>query len=90
MFKHLGLTDITVDARVRIDREFDKPFFERIRNWIVEAGFPSDRAERWFSELCQQASVDEFLFTRNWYAVAGIKQFKSLNEQFSYAEILGQ
>ncbi len=80
MFKHLGLTDITVDARVRIDRDFDKPFFERIRNWIVKAGFPSDQAERWFSELCQQASVDEFLFTRNWYAVAGIKHFKSLNE----------
>jgi ubiquinone/menaquinone biosynthesis C-methylase UbiE len=73
MFKHLGLTNIIVDARVRIDRHFDQPFFERIRNWIVEAGFPSEQAERWFSELCQQASVDEFLFTRNWYTVAGIK-----------------
>lgn len=73
MFKHLGLTNITVDARVRIDRHFDKPFFDRIRNWIVEAGFPSDLADQWFIELCQQASVDEFLFTRNWYAVAGIK-----------------
>lgn len=80
MFKHLGLTEITVDARVRIDRHFDQPFFERIRNWIVEAGFPSGQAERWFSELCQQASVDEFLFTRNFYAVAGIKQIKSLSE----------
>jgi ubiquinone/menaquinone biosynthesis C-methylase UbiE len=80
MFKHLGLTEITVDARVRIDRHFEQPFFERIRNWIVEAGFPSDQAERWFSDLCQQASVDEFLFTRNFYAVAGIKQIKSLSE----------
>jgi ubiquinone/menaquinone biosynthesis C-methylase UbiE len=73
MLKHLGLTNITVDARVRIDRSFDQPFFERIRNWIVDAGFPSDQADRWLSELCQQASIDEFLFTRNWYAVAGIK-----------------
>lgn len=80
MFKHLGLTEIIVDARVRIDRCFDQPFFERIRNWIVEAGFPSDQAERWFSELCQQASVDEFLFTRNFYAVTATKQFKNLSE----------
>lgn len=73
MFKHLGLTDIAVDARVRIDRQFEKPFFDRIRHWIVEAGFPSDQADQWFADLCQQASVDEFLFTRNWYAVSGIK-----------------
>lgn len=73
MFKHLGLTNILVDARVRIDRHFDKPFFERIRNWVVEAGFPSDQADQWFLELCYQASVDEFLFTRNWYAVAATK-----------------
>jgi ubiquinone/menaquinone biosynthesis C-methylase UbiE len=74
MLKDLGLTDINVDARVRIDRSLDKPFFERIRNWIVEAGFPEEQAERWFSELCQQANVDEFLFTRNFYAVSGIKK----------------
>ena len=80
MLKHLGLAEITVDARVRIDRHFDKPFFERIRNWIIEAGFPSDQAEQWFAELCQQTSVDEFLFTRNWYAVAATKKNNSLNE----------
>jgi len=73
MLKHLGLSSITVDARVRIDRYLDKPFFERIRNWVVEAGFPADQANRWFTELCQQAEVDDFLFTRNWYAVAGMK-----------------
>lgn len=80
MLKHLGLADLKVDARVRIDRSFDKPFFERIRKWIVEAGFPSDQAEQWFSELCQQAGTDEFLFTRNWYAVVGVKTSNGLNE----------
>lgn len=73
LLKHLGLSRITIDARVRIDRHFDKPFFERIRNWVVEAGLPAEQADQWFTELCQQADVDEFLFTRNWYAVAGIK-----------------
>ncbi|MCV3215031.1 methyltransferase domain-containing protein [Plectonema radiosum NIES-515] len=73
MFKKLGLTNIQVDASVRIDRNFDRSFFERIRNWIVAEGFPVDQADAWLEFLTNQVKEDEFLFTRNFYAVTGIK-----------------
>lgn len=53
--------------------DFDRPFFERMRDWIVEGGFPVEEADIWLDSLSQQTQKDEFLFTRNFYAITGIK-----------------
>lgn len=73
MLKNEGLTDIKVEAFVRIDRNFEPSFFSRIRDWVIEYGLPEEKAHLWFEQLCENADKVEFLFTRNFYAVTGIK-----------------
>lgn len=63
-----GLPAPRLDATVRIDRTLDEPFFARIRDWVVSAGFPADDADRWMAGVVDEAKTDEFVFTRNFYA----------------------
>jgi SAM-dependent methyltransferase len=71
LLRRTGLDVVDVQSHVRIDRTFDRPFFVRIRDWVVEAGFPAADADRWLAELERGTADDEFLFTRNFYAAIG-------------------
>jgi len=73
LFHRAGLRDIDVGCFVRIDRSFDAGFFQRIRDWIVQGGFPEHEAKAWYDELCTASAVDEFIFTRNFFSVTGKK-----------------
>jgi SAM-dependent methyltransferase len=68
MLHDAGFTVSGFHSTVRIDRAFDQPFFTRIRDWVVAAGFPAAEADRWLDELAEGAERDEFVFTRNFYA----------------------
>jgi SAM-dependent methyltransferase len=67
-----SLRDIAVDARVRIDRELDKDFFRRIRDWVIEHGVSPQSAHAWYDDLVA-ARPGEFFFSRNFYAAEGIR-----------------
>lgn len=72
-FHRAGLDRIEVDARVRVDREFDEGFFRRIRDWVVDHGFPAPQAHAWYDELAA-AKPGEFFFSRNFYLAEGIRR----------------
>jgi ubiquinone/menaquinone biosynthesis C-methylase UbiE len=67
-----SLTDIAVDARVRIDRELDQDFFRRIRDWVIEHGVSRQWANAWYDDLVA-ARPGEFFFSRNFYVAEGIR-----------------
>jgi SAM-dependent methyltransferase len=71
LLRRTGLDVVDVQAHVRVDRRYDRPFFARIRDWVVEGGFPVAAADRWLAELDERSTDDEFLFTRNFYAAVG-------------------
>jgi ubiquinone/menaquinone biosynthesis C-methylase UbiE len=73
LFRGAGMRYIGVDCFVRIDRTLDAGFFRRIRDWIIESGFPESEAKAWYEELCANATRDEFIFTRNFFSVTGTK-----------------
>jgi ubiquinone/menaquinone biosynthesis C-methylase UbiE len=73
LMRQAGFDATDVRSTVRVDRAFDKPFFGRIRDWVVEAGLPAAEADRWLAGLAEGAERGEFLFTRNFYSCTGIR-----------------
>ena len=68
-----GLENIEIDPYVRIDRNFDKNFFLRIKRWVEEYGIDKSEADEWYNYLCSNATNDNFIFSRNFYMVCGTK-----------------
>lgn len=68
LMQRAGFQVTDFQATVRVDRELDLPFFTRIRDWVVSAGFSADKADGWLNDLSEGAARNEFVFTRNFYA----------------------
>lgn len=73
LLENAGLTITEVDATVRVDRTFDEGFFVRIRDWIVEKGFPPADADAWLDDLRVHGRGSDYLFSRNFYYAFGVK-----------------
>lgn len=68
-----GLKIRDVDATVRVDRRFDEGFFRRIRDWVVEKGFPAADADAWLEALRVGGTEPDYIFSRNFYCAIGLK-----------------
>ena len=71
LMREAGLDVTGYSGTVRVDRVFDRPFFERIGQWVVQGGVDSAEVDAWLAELDAGSATGDFVFTRNFYSCVG-------------------
>jgi|GEM_PF-2144112 len=71
LLRKTGLDVSVVDAKVRIDTEFDADFLRRIRDSAIQNGLSEEEAKTWYEEICTVASSGDFFFSRTYFCALG-------------------